>query len=221
MYKASTCSNYCLSYSDYLGGGSIGLKNPYIINNGKSNAYFFMRKFGNLLVGNNELIKDQQAFFESRGGLYRQFLLDQNKIDQSSQSLFYKFGASAIIQPEIDDLPFDPLLRFERSETEFYDPDVKTYQLDNSEQWSFWLRLKDSGRVYLFLGEEILIDANQWRFTEGINSQKREKILKTLRQIQENEAVDFCCPVLSINCTPPLMMTPKIFEDKINQLNQS
>lgn len=182
--------------------------------------YFFVRNWGNLLFGGANEIESQFNYFESRGGIFRQFFYNSELQTHFANRVFHYFGASAVI-PKIesgDEPPFHADLRFEEYKVEFFDPDVFFYTIQRGAEWNYMVILKFDERTYLMLNEDILIENQSWKLNEKRNKQNDKTLLDALRHIQENHQVDYVCPLYFRGNNPPYTIMPGQLAGKIDQL---
>lgn len=87
-----------------------------------TNSYFIERPWGNLLIYPlEELTLSDRERFVSKGGIYRQFVLEPFTPNDVTRKLFDTFGA-AVVAPF--DIPFDVFARYEKFGEDFADVNV-------------------------------------------------------------------------------------------------
>lgn len=203
------------------------MKSPYIMYTNNSREpfytkahYFFVRSWGNLLFGGADEIESQFNYFESRGGIFRQFLFNPELQTNFAQRVFHYFGASAVI-PKVNDqseTPFHDELRFEEYKVEFFDPDVFFYTIRRGLKWNYLALLKFYERTYLMLNEDILIENQSWKLNEKRNHKDDSILMDALNHIQANHQVDYVCPLYFRGNNPPYTIMGHHLKGKIDQL---
>jgi hypothetical protein len=181
--------------------------------------YFMVRNWGNLLFGGADELLNQFKYFESRGGVFRQFFFNQDLQTELANKIFHRFGASAVIPrvPEESELPFHPELRFEQYKVEFFDPDVFFYSIKRGLKWNYIVVTKLDERTYIMLNEDIVIEDQVWKLNpRGVEN--KTLLIDALRHIQENHQVDYVCPLYFRGNNPPYTIMPGQLQGKIDQL---
>lgn len=100
----------------------------HIKNSESSCSYFIKRPFGNYIIFSDGLSPLHVDFFQSKGGVYKQFIENPGLLNKNQKSLFVKFGAVGVVKPPhapaLEDIPFeewgdgfsDPTMRFHNND---------------------------------------------------------------------------------------------------------
>lgn len=96
----------------------------HIKNSESSCSYFLKRPFGNYIIFSDGLSPLHVNFFQSKGGVYKQFIEDPTLVNRNQKDLFIKFGAAGVasgsLEKAVETIPFedwgagfsDPTMRF-------------------------------------------------------------------------------------------------------------
>jgi hypothetical protein len=148
-------------------------------------CYFVQRAWGNLLVYPFlQLSPNDNQYFISKGGIYRQLVFGKEEINPAQASLFSKFGAALVVN---EDFEYHPNIKIEKNAEEFYDPDVIYYQDDSFQV--IRIKLKESNMFFLdynfkMINSKIVV----------LDSNKSFRAKNFIRKMRTNKGDSIICP---------------------------
>lgn len=125
---------------------SLGLH--HIKNSENTCSYFVKRPFGSYIIFSDGLSPLHIDFFQSKGGVYKQFIEDPSEINKNQKDLFVKFGAAGVISRTIESLNEE--IPMEIFGLDFADP-LTRFRDEGVEGKS--ILLKQSDKKVIFLGK--------------------------------------------------------------------
>jgi hypothetical protein len=126
---------------------SLGLH--HIKNSEESCSYFVRRSFGSYIIFSDGLSPLHIDFFQSKGGVYKQFIENPSVINKNQKDLFIKFGAAGVVSKASADFSED--IPFEVFSKDFVDPLIR---FRDDGQGGKSVLLKQSDKKIIFLGKE-------------------------------------------------------------------
>lgn len=127
----------------------------HLIERNKNVSYFIERPWGNLLVYPLLDVKQTDLdHFISKGGVYRQMVLENFSPNASTKTLFDRLGAAVVAPFEME---FNSYSLMEKDGVEFCDPHV-TY-LEQGEMRALKIGVKD--KIFLFTDSHFTLKAEK------------------------------------------------------------
>lgn len=126
---------------------SLGLH--HIKNSETSCSYFVRRPFGNYIIFSDDLSPLHIDFFQSKGGVYKQFLEDSSVVNKNQKDLFVKFGAAGVVSKNSTNFSEDIPIEFFAKD--FADPLIR---FRDDEQGGKSILLKQNEKKVIFLGKK-------------------------------------------------------------------
>jgi len=150
----------------------VSLDLHHIKNSDSSCSYFIKRPFGNFIVFSDELSPLHIDFFQSKGGVYKQFVENPETVNKNQKDLFVKFGAFGVSRAPLEKASED--IPFEKWGVDFSDPTVRFRSTEDGQS----VVLKQGDKKIAILGHSYFYKNSKDIFVDGVD--KTEKIFGQL-----------------------------------------
>lgn len=141
-------------------------------------SYFVPRNYGNYLFFSELFKGGHDAFFKSKGGLYKQFVASSDPSTSAMQELFVKFGCSAVSLKSEE--RFELKLRWERWPDDFYDDQVEFFWFDPF----CAIGCRQAQKRIIFLGPQTFFDRGSIKTLLKSEQEAFFKIFETIKKLQ-------------------------------------
>jgi len=144
----------------------------HIKNSESSCSYFVKRPFGNYIIFSDGLSPLHVVFFQSKGGVYKQFVENPTELNKNQKDLFIKFGAAGVVtsslEKSVETIPF------EKWGEGFSDPTMRFRNKDGLQS----VLLKQGDKKVVFLGKSYFYKDSKEVIVNG--EDKTEEVFSSL-----------------------------------------